>query len=65
MKHSESLFYDVVNAKGIAVHFKMLGYERAERPLAMYERAFTENGPYKIVLTKPQPTDRRTPEKGK
>lgn len=65
MKQSDSLFYDVVNARGYAVQFKILGYRSALRYLDMYQGSFADRGqaPYKIRLTKPQPpTDRRTPD---
>jgi hypothetical protein len=58
MKQSETLFYDVVNAKGVAVHFKMLGHNRALMSHKMYTMAFPDAGPYKIVITKPQPANR-------
>lgn len=58
MKQSEALFYDVVNAKGVAVHFKMLGHNRALMSHKMYTAAFPDAGPYKIVITKPQPANR-------
>ena len=57
MKKSEELFYDVVNAKGYAVQFKIFGHASALRYLDMYQKSFADRGdaPYKIKLTKPQP----------